>query len=234
MLCGLDLETTGLDIHNCHIVEISLVVVRPNTTRPLWAGSYLLYDSAKMGDHPMTPEVTCVNGLDNHTLQKFGLPPQGVLDGVYGRLKGYGVTHIVAHNGDGFDKPVLCRHDPRWGEFQWVDSKMDIEWDLKHTSHRLGHLAADRGFVNPFPHVALSDVLTMMRLLSEHDFDAVAERAKTPWVTVRAHVSYDEKDKAKARRYFFDPMEKAWKKRLKADKVDQEIADAGFKITVVT
>lgn len=236
MIAALDLETNGLDVSACHIVEISVIVVKPNTTRPIWAGSYLLYDREKMGDHPLTPEVTCINGIDNHTLQKFGLPPQGVLDGVYSRLKNYGVTHVVAHNGEGFDKPVLCRHDSRWADFDWVDTRADIEWEHKHTSHRLGHLAADQGFVNPFPHIAISDVLTMLRLLSEHDFDTVAQRAKTPWIKVRAHVSYDDKDKAKVRRYHFDPLNKIWFKKVKADKVDAEVseaAEAGFKVTVL-
>lgn len=231
LIAALDLETTGLEVATCHIVELSYVVVRANTTRPIYASSCLLYDEGKMGREPIPPEVTAINGISNEVLRAHSAPLAKGLEMADSILKHFGVEHIVAHNAEGFDRPILERHNPAFKAYKWVDSRADIEWP--GTCHKLNHLAAEHGFVNPFPHTGLSDVLTMLRLLSLHDFKTVAERAALPWITLEAQVSYDDREKARARRYNWYPAEKRWRKKVKADRVEQEKAEAPFPVQVV-
>lgn len=231
LIAGIDIESSGLDLFKCHIVELAVVIVKANTTRPLYAGSYLLYDGPAMGHEPMPPEVTAVNGITNEHLLNYGAPLQKGLQAALDTLKQFGVEYLVAHNAQGFDRPILERHHEGFKAFRWVDSQADIDWPDQ--SRRLIHLAAERGFLNPFPHVAISDALTMLRLLAEHDFETVAARAEVPWVKVRAMVDYDNREKAKARRYQFDPIAKHWYRMLKQDKIEQEKAEAPFEVRVL-
>ena len=91
------------------------------------------------------------------------------------------------------------------------------------TTRKLTHLAAEHGFLNPFPHRAVSDVLTMLKVLSHYDIAPVLESARQPSFTVKACVSYDDREKAKARGYRWDAARKIWTKIVKGHRLNDEI-----------
>lgn len=92
------------------------------------------------------------------------------------------------------------------------------------------------GFLNPFPHRAVTDVLSMFKLLDGdgEDMYAMIESAKIPNVVVAAKgLPFDRKDEAKNRGYWWDGDVKLWKKKIKASKVALEQEEAGFRIVEV-
>lgn len=237
-VCGLDLETTGLDLKEDQIVELAWVITPVGHLRPLVARSEIM----RWPHLREIPErVSKINGLTTETVNLHGKCATAVVAEFLSDLVKYECKTLVAHNGENFDRPMLSRVCPIPDGIHWIDSRADVPYPEDFTSRRLGHLAAEYGFVNPFPHTALSDVFTMLRILFQHDFPTVLARSKEPWVTLRAVVSFDDRQKAKDLRYSWEKAgeqtyPKCWVKRVKAGDVEREkqaAADAGVQIGVI-
>ncbi len=112
-----------------------------------------------------------------------------------------------------------------------IDTMIDLPFDEKiHGSKKLTHLAATHGFLNPFPHRAVFDVLTMLKMASYYDLKTILARNASPTVTVVARVSFDDKDKAKALGFHWEATSKTWEKRYK--EIDLKTMDFPFQTVV--
>jgi DNA polymerase-3 subunit epsilon len=247
-LLGLDLETTGLDTANDRITELGLVLWDTDKKCLLAMKSYFMIDDGlreKFKNPEIAAMVKRLCNLDLETLEEFGLVPGMALSELEELAVRNKVDYILAHNGENFDKPFtyaeLTRHNVKSDFFRqlpWLDTKMDIPHATPPDSNRLRHLALDCGFINPFEHRAIFDVLTMLRVLSNYDLSEVVEYSKIPFVTVRAVVTYDDRDLAKAQRYSWEKLgdksfPKCWVKRIKQNKLQDEIKACKFQVVVI-
>lgn len=237
---GLDLETTGLDFEKDFITEVGAVLWCTEEQKPLAVLNHLVVDL----DMPeLSPEIVALTGLTTGMCQEFGLPFQAVFNALETLAIRHKADYIVAHNGENFDKPMLYAHlkrhgisSPKFESIPWIDTKTDLIFEREPDSRRLRHLALDYGFMNPFEHRAVFDVLTMLKVLSHQDIHKVIEYQKVPWVTLRALVEYQDRELAKAQRFSWEKIgdkvyPKSWVKRVKADKMDAVIAECkGFKV----
>ncbi len=244
-LLGLDFETTGFDTANDRITEVGAVLWDTETKAPIQLYSKFVWDEEL--EKKCTPEVNemmaRVCGITPKMLSEFGHPAAITLDELDDLCES--ADYIVAHNGENYDKPLLMaeltRHDVATiylRSLPWLDTRQDIPFAQEPDSRKLKHLALDAGFINPFAHRALFDVLTMLRVLSTYDIEQVIAYSKTPWITIRADVSYDHREKAKARRYAWEKIgektySKCWVKRIKEDQLEKEKAEAGFPVLVI-
>lgn len=239
-LLGLDFETTGLDTSSARITEMGLALWDVPTKRPLVTVGAFLHDSSYP---PQSEDIIRLTGITDAMLSEFGTEPAANLRWLDGFCAKHQVKYIVAHNGENFDKPLLmselARHSVEAGclrALPWIDTRTDIPFASEPDSRRLNHLALDAGFINPFQHRAVFDVLTMLRILSNYDIKHVLEYQSIPFVTCRAVVSFNEKEKAKAQRFSWEKIgektyPKFWVKRIKLNLLDAEIAkckQAGF------
>ncbi len=235
-LLGLDFESTGLDTGNDRIVEVGAVIWEDN--KPLGMFSAFVHDETFP---EMSAEVTAINGITTEMLKEFGAPPSPV----YHTLSNYCVKHkvdyIVAHNGENFDKPFLFAELSRLGgefaikQLPWIDTRTDLPHLVEPSSRRLIHMAADLGFVNPFPHRAVFDVLTMLRILSNYGIDEVLAYQAIPFITVRGLVSYEDRQLAKDQRFSWEQLGdkkfvKMWVKRIKKNRFEAEQLNCKFPI----
>lgn len=236
IVCVVDVETTGLDLEKDYPVEIGWVIAQVGDWRTIASRSLL---TVPPGFDGMRPEIEALHGLKGATVANFGTSGPAALACFYGDLKALGVDYIVAHNGEMFDKPMLAKIHPGVKELPWIDTRADVEYPDSFVSRRLVHLAAEYGFVNPFPHTVVGDCLTTLMVLSKQDFPRVVERAASPWVIVQAAVSYDDRDKAKKRRYNWERIDektvfpKKWVKKIKLCDLEKEKADAGFPVAAI-
>lgn len=232
-LLGLDFETTGLDFEKDRITEIGAVLWDVAAKAPV-----VIFNALVMHEDapPITEEITRLTGITQAMIDDFGVPDLGAFARLNNLIAKAGA--VVAHNGSGFDQPMLeaqmRRKACKFYEPQklWVDTCQDIEFPAHITTRKLTHLAAEHGFLNPFSHRAVFDVLTMMRVLSDYDVAPILESAKTPMKTCFALVSFADREKAKSRGYRWKAETKEWRKHVKAHKVEAEKADAGFEIRV--
>ena len=78
--------------------------------------------------------------------------------------------------------------------------------------------------------------MTMLKVLEQYDIDKVIARAKEPWAIIRAMVSYDDRDKAKAVRFNWEDcghsikFPKCWVKKVKVSDIGFEQQRVDFEI----
>jgi DNA polymerase-3 subunit epsilon len=214
LLLGLDVETTGLDPETCEITEVGAVLWHWQQHRGIaYLGEILRVDQA------LEPKVEKLTGLTNKLLVDHGQPRADVftrLENLMARA-----DYLVAHNAP-FDKSFLVKCCPSASTRPWIDTRTDIPFPDGMESRKLVHLATDHGFINPFPHQAVTDVLTMLRLLSGYDIDRVIYRSTCPNVTLHAAFQWsdsrlfqEKKAKAKEMGYHWKPDFKQWRKDVK-------------------
>jgi DNA polymerase-3 subunit epsilon len=231
-LLGLDFETNGLNTSEDRVTEIGAVLWDVPTKTPLLMEGIYLYDDTYA---PQPDDIVRLTGITDATLQEFGVHPRVGFARLEEICASFKPSYIVAHNGENFDRPFLKRElgrldllAPTLADLPWIDTRADIPFDIEPDSRRLKHLALDQGFINPFAHRAVFDVLTMLRVLAGHDIAKVIEYQKIPFVVCRAMVSFNEKELAKAQRYSWEKIgekvyPKMWVKRVKENLLEQEI-----------
>jgi DNA polymerase-3 subunit epsilon len=241
LVLGLDFETTGLNTECDRITEVGAVLWDTTKAEPLALMSALM---AGVDYPPLSTEIQSLTGITQAKLDVLGRQPAVVFDELL-RLMARS-TLVVAHNGTKFDRPLFeaeLRRQARcvddWREWPWLDTSVDVPYAERITTRKLTHLAAEHGFVNPFPHRAVFDVLTMLTILSRYDIDEVLTISREPSVDLLAHTEVPWRDNgvstglAKARGYRWDGGRKTWTKTVKQRHVEKELAHNEFRVTLL-
>jgi DNA polymerase-3 subunit epsilon len=234
-ILGIDFETTGFDPANDRITEVGWALFDAGQPTPLKTSGEFLYEKS----YPkISKEVEAVTGITDQLLEEFGRDPAAYFSELEHFCGLHRVEFVVAHNGRNFDRPFLFAHLDRLGlkapclrGMPWVDTRIDLPFAREPDSRKLKYLSSDHGFLNPFSHRALFDVLTMMKVLSHYDFEKVLEYRAQPALIVRAMVPqpWDDGGKGKdaARKVGFSWQEinhkkydKCWVKMIKKHELE--------------
>jgi DNA polymerase-3 subunit epsilon len=231
----LDFETTGLDLTKDRAIEFCANVwdtgtrVTRESSGYLWEPSYPAISESARATH----------GLDEAFLKANGQKPKEVFQDLE-RALGQ-VDFVVGHNVTSFDWPLALAEFTRQGiaapAVKLIDTRYDLPYPEKMKCRKLGHLALDHGFiVDPAKlHGAKGDVEFMKMILEKYDLEEVARVSQCPWAVVRAVVSYDNREQAKARGYSWEKLgekvyPKQWVKRVRDFEVAKELLEAPFVI----
>jgi DNA polymerase III epsilon subunit-like protein len=241
VVCTLDIESTGLSPDDHEITEIAYVIKEWGAKKPLIIEHAYCLTTGKL-----TPEITELTGITDYLLSQAGMPVKDIVGSLCLDLYKHGVTHILAQNGVGFDRKFLVKvmPDSILSAIPWIDSKADIQWPASFKSNSLKFLACELGFLNPFPHDALSDVFTTIKVVELAEkagictFAGMVEYSQIPWAYVVSNASFDQKDAAKAMGYRWESIDefrhpKAWVNKFKENELEvaqQKAMEAGFKI----
>lgn len=231
-LLGIDFETTGLLGPETRIVEAGLAYYDTDVKKITTMVDFFIYHP----EEPAMPEAERVHGLSWAVLKDFGKQACYALEEVANLIAE--ADFCVAHNGNNFDKPLLEQEMRRLGiplkAVPWIDTARDVPYPETMTSRRLVHLAAEHGILNPFPHRAVFDVVTMLTVLSHYDIDQIVKNASALTIRVRGvGIGYDQRELPKARRYRWEPAGKFWYKDIKDFELEKEHAEAPFDVTVI-
>lgn len=242
IVMGYDLESTGLDVKTARILEVGAVIWDTEKQIPIDIFSCFVRDVEIL---PEYLPALAINGIDPKWLAG-GISLKDIFRSLYIICRQHKVEAVVAHNGGNYDKPLTMNEMARLYlpeqesilEFPWIDSLTDLPFKREPKSRSLNHLAADHGFINPFQHRAVFDVLTMLKIMSHYDFQEVLQLSKIPFVTVRALVTYDERQLAKDMRFSWAELGDKkypgfWVKRIRENQLEKEqklAEEKGFKI----
>lgn len=236
MLLGIDFETTWTEPVSPMLArptELGAILYDTEGRKPLKMYNTLVYD----GDYPPSPdELVQLTGITDEMLKEHSIGPASMLDTLNSMIEE--CDYMVGHNGLEFDKIIYEQECERWAmrpvDMPWIDTKTDVPYPDHIKTRKLTHLAADHGFANPFSHRALFDVLTMLKVMEEYDFNEIIELSKQPNVRVIANVSYHDRELAKKRGYYWDGENKRWTKVMKEEQAKKEKMEAGFPVQVLT
>jgi len=226
LVIGIDLETTGLLPNEDRITEIGAVLYDWQSGTPLKLMSTLVNP-----ERPIPEEVVRLTGITDELVDLYGKSEKTAFAELHD-LMSY-ADYAAAFNGSQFDYPfylAACKRlDVEPSGIYWVDLSSDVKWPPEIKTRNLQHLAADRGFVSPYRHRAIFDVLTMFKAAAGFDFDDILARAQEPTLFVQAIVSFEEKELAKERGYHWHGASKRWWRSWKQSDYEADKLECGFR-----
>ncbi len=231
LILGMDLETTGLSMELDKITELGAVLWDTDRKKPVRIYSTFVWHKEKP---PITKEIEDLTGITEEDLALYGISFYDAYQQF--DLMVQQADYIVAHNGAMFDKPMLEAHcsgyDLPLPVKPWLDTSKDIPYPEKITTRRLSYLATEHNFLNPFPHRAVFDVLTMLKVLSCYSIEDVISYSQMKDITLQAEVSYALKDLAKEKGFYWQAEKKMWLKTVKQDRVAKFLEQCKFRVNI--
>jgi DNA polymerase III subunit epsilon len=233
LLLGIDFETTGLNPEIDSIIEVGMVFW-DKVSGPVRLDNFLVNH-----DIQLDPAITDITGITTSMCED------------YGRAQAVGLKYVmqwvaaadilVAHNAP-FDREFLrnwcLRNEIEFPTKIWIDTNLDLNSQMNpRFSRKLVYMAADHGFLNPFPHRAVFDVMAMLQVLSKYDLDETIRYSQLPSIEIEAVSKYEQKDLVKAAGYRWFGETKQWKKIIKQDTLELEqtkASEAGFRVGVLS
>lgn len=234
LILGIDLEgmnenlvENGVNLKVDRVTEIGAVLWDTRINTPIRFFSELIDERDRLR---MTEEIIDLTGIDDQLLKEHGLKS----DEIKMALERLGLLmkkadYIMAHNGEKYDKPMLNAMFIRYGlempKMVWIDTQNDVEYPAKITHKSMSALEHAHGFINPFPHRAVTDVLAMFKIAANYDFGRIVKIAQSPKIRIVANLrapnwkdkaQVDEfnriKNKVSRARFQWDAEHKQWTK----------------------
>jgi DNA polymerase III epsilon subunit-like protein len=227
--CSLDFETTGVNLVSDRPIEYGGVLYSTGQRKCLDNLGMLIKT-----DLPITPEITRITGISKPALDRFGYDQSEVLPLVIEMIDG--ADAVIGYNSRRFDYHILTEWAKRERvavpDRPWIDLFYDLPWQVP--VGKLAHVMADHGFINNFPHSALSDAQGVVLVSTKYDEKVLLERSQSPVVILRSHQSRIENDLVKQAPYKFrwNGDKKIWWKPVKQQDVDEVIQSAPFSISI--
>lgn len=204
----LDVETSGLDPDNDHLLEVGMVLWSIEHRTTIDVASYL------------------VRAPDNAAQAINGIPPALVREAKLWREQARGAVSawaeraivVLAHNAD-FDVQWL----PPFS-IPVVDTAWDVDWPRVCADRKLTALALAHGLAVMEAHRALPDCQLLARLLERvaelgHDVGELLRRAMRPKVEIVSLAPFEKKDVVKAAGFRWSPERKVWWRNMSPDDV---------------
>lgn len=236
LILGIDLEgmsenlvENGVNLEKDRVTEIGAVLWDTRINQPIKVYSELIDEKDRL---PMTEEIIDLTGIDEQLLEEWGLKGEEIqmaLNRLAIIMKK--ADFLMAHNGEKYDKPMLealfKRFDVAFPQKVWIDTVFDIEYPKKIHQKNMAALEHAHGFINPFPHRAVTDVLSMLKIASHYDFERMATLASSSKVRIIAKLKAPNwkdkeqvetfnkiKNRVSRARFQWNPGNKTWSKMI--------------------
>lgn len=252
LILGIDLEgisenlieNGGPNLEVDRVIEIGAVLWDTEYKGPVAILSEIINEDDRL---PISKEIEELTGLSEKLINEWGKKGKDPISKVLLALRDLinQADCLMSHNARGYDGPMLTamykRYNLDFPEKTWIDSVTDIEYPSRFIHKSLMNLEHYHGFVNPFPHRAFSDVLSMLKVASHYPWDRMKKLADSPRITIRANLSspnwrskseVDQFQKEKGRisraRFKWNPNDKTWTKQIHKVLIDEGKIDFPF------
>ena len=243
LILGIDLEginedllSSGINLSVDRVIEIGAVLWDIDYNAPVEILSEIIDESDRL---PISEEVEELTGLSGPLIKKWGKSGQDIkkvlllLTAMIEKA-----DCLMSHNARGYDCPMLTemfrRFQLPFPDRTWIDSVTDIEYPKRFIHKGLMNLEHYHGFINPFPHRAFSDVLSMLKIASHYSWDRMKLLADSPRITIVAKcptpnwknkMEVDRfmkvKNKISRAKFKWDPSDKIWSKEVHKILIDE-------------
>ena len=253
--------TKGVQVETDRVTEVGAVLWDWNNKQPVSMISELINEADRLPiseDNTritgITDEMLNTRGQINSPVSReeneqlhFLLGIEGVLDNLKSLMME--ADYIMAHNGGAKNRPgvgydymmldaMFKRYNMEMPDTLWIDTLVDLDFPESVMTHTRGGksmmvLEHAHGFINPFPHRAVTDVLAMMKIASNYDIEPMIAMANSPTIELVWSMPYpnwkapqSEKDafeagkaKAKSSGFKWNADDKEWVKQTKEPKM---------------
>lgn len=243
LILGVDLEginenltQKGVNLNVDRVTEIGAVLWDTRIDSPVRIFSELIDEKDRL---KLTQEVIELTGIDEQLLKDWGRRGDEIkmaLERLALLIKK--ADYLMAHNGAKYDKPMLTamfeRYEVDMPNKIWIDTQEDIEYPSKIRHKSMAMLEHSHGFINPFPHRAVTDVLAMLKIASHYDYARMTKLASAPKVRIVAELKAPNwknkqevekfntiKHKVARARFQWDPNVKEWSKIVSQVHIDE-------------
>lgn len=234
MLLGfIDSESTDIDPLTARITQYAISVYQDDPNDgwcEVWHYSGNLFDAS----YPlMNPVAQAITGIKRENLEVFGESP---VDKMPDFLKAMAACdYVIGHNIRRFDIPLLEKECERYGftmpTCKYIDTRFDLPYPDHIETRKLSYLCLEHKICTTNGHSARHDVDYTASLFFRYPIEEILKLASSPDVWLKAEVSYDDRDKAKNRKFRWDSVKKYWVKQVKECNVEKEKKEATFSIS---
>ena len=255
LVLGIDLEGVnqnldkGVNLEVDRVTELGAVLWDWHLKGPVGFFSILIDEEDRLSIDDELEELT---GISNKMLQNYGARGEGIcqLLDLFSKNFLNLADYVMAHSGRDYDyimlKGLYERHGRTMPEKLWIDSSTDIEYPAKMKKRSMAMLEHQHSFINPFPHRAITDVLSMFKIAINYPLDKMIPLAKSPVVKLVAELippnwksdsEVEEfnkiKNKVAKAGFRWNPREKTWSKRVHQVLMDRGAISFDFKTSLV-
>ena len=227
VILGIDLETTSLDTETTDILEVGMIMYHVERRSMVAVNDFII--KPKDFSEEKAWESYEITGIHPELIDTFGISIVSAMGLVIDWIDRS--DFILGHNIIRFDRPILERFVKI--DIPTIDTMVHIRYPSKIKARNLIGLAAEHGFLNMYPHRAVFDVASTIRLLENYSIEVIIEAALSRMFWCRAMVSFENKDKAKAQKYMWDATNKFWVKQVPELYLADEANVSDFKITIL-
>jgi DNA polymerase-3 subunit epsilon len=204
-----DTETTSLDERHGTTIEIGCILYSVPHRTSLVQFSTLLRADENPAQAVNKIPVEATREVNNE-LAMLGIE--------YVRNLMRQADYLIAHNAE-FDRKFLAQRIDESLISKWICSCSDIDWPGFSGKPRLIDIALAYGLPIVNPHRALTDCRLLAEIFSrEPALEQLIADALEPKDTYIANVSFNEKEKAKAHGFSWEPVTKKWIKKMNEKK----------------
>jgi DNA polymerase-3 subunit epsilon len=219
-----DVETTGLNYTQDHIIEIGIRLFQFNRETGELLSLGASYSSFQDPGQSISAEVTSITGITDAMVKGQKIDWTKV-DELLGASQ-----IIIAHNAS-FDRPFIDQKSVCSTKKIWGCSLRQIDWSAKgFTSQKLDVLSIYHGFFND-AHRALSDADSLLYLLSlkndeKHGtylHELLGQARKITIQMIASQSPFESKDHLRLRNYRWDAQNKYWSKEIDQEQLQDEL-----------
>lgn len=225
VLNAIDFEATGLDTQQDHVIEVGSILYSTGQKKCLESQGYLVKT-----DKLISEEITKLTGITQAACDRFGYSSTDALDTVLDLAAQSDA--FIGQNVIQYDKRMMeswCKREGREMPIKlWIDTRTDL---IQTTGKHLQYMCADNFFLNLFPHSAMSDCQSVLKLLDKEDINKVIERAQSPTVVLISHQPREDNELAKKRKFRWSGDYRIWWKAVKEMDIEEEVKAASFNIS---
>lgn len=194
-ILGIDLEginqnllEEGVNLKKDRVIEIGAVLWDCHFNQPIKFLSELINEPDRL---PISEEVEELTGINDNMLDMWGHPKDQIPEVLEKLVELVNKADaLMAHNGAMYDKPMLLAMYERFKipfpDKLWIDSAQHIEFPKMIPGKSMPILEHAHGFINPFPHRAVTDVMAMFKIASNYSFQRMFQLANSPIVQLVA------------------------------------------------
>lgn len=180
-----DLETSGLSLECCDILEIAWLRCDLDNKKLLDSQSFLI--KPLTDNYDIDAKVSQITGINSDMLKDYGSQKDLVFSMFEKEIKEN--KYVIGHNIREFDVPIINRYIfNKISPDKIIDTVTDIPYPEDLKTRKLTYLSYEHGIMFRPAHRAIVDCLMTMNLFFQYNLKDILMFRDSPFIELKAHV----------------------------------------------